>query len=662
MAPGRQRRTWLVGLVCTFALALGLRLALNAQFERHHPQADLPGIDEASYDSWGREIASGEWLGKEIFFQEPLYPYWLGLVYSAAGDQPQAQRALARRAQAVLGAVTAVLVALLARRLAGAWVGLLAGVAWAAYRPAIWMSALLLKPSLFLPLWVGLLLLGLRAAQRSRSDAPGSWRAWFPVGLLAGLGALLRGNVLLLLPFVVAWPLVIRWTRTKPTAALRAWRSAAAILAGVLLVLLPVAARNAAVGGRFVLTTSGAGTNFYGGNNLDNPFGLATEFAWVRGIPAYEAGDWQREAERRSGKSLDAAQTSSFWLKAALKSMRQQPLAHAKILWNKLRLSLGRYEVPDNHYLEWDARHVPMLAWPLPGFESIGLLGLAGMFVFAATWLRKQWLPLDARVGWSIAAVFTLYLGTIVATVTSERVRLALVPLLVVFAAWFCVAAARRVLPGITTAIALFAGAALTATTPLPESRRQGDFDERDYNLASAWLVSGRDLGEIEKLVQPLEAKYQGSARIAVLAAQVEFQRARAELEALPPSEQAQARAKALVQSSLARLDRAVRADSPRERFRAYLARGAVNQYFGQWESAAGDYKLARQFDASDAELRHRLAVCLAETAMAGEASNRRSLLEQALELLETNVKDGRWPASKELLDKLQVELRRAGS
>ena len=31
-------------------------------------------IDENSYDRWARRIAAGEWLGKEIFYQDPLYP------------------------------------------------------------------------------------------------------------------------------------------------------------------------------------------------------------------------------------------------------------------------------------------------------------------------------------------------------------------------------------------------------------------------------------------------------------------------------------------------------------------------------------------------------------------------------------------------------------
>jgi len=85
--------------------------------------------------------------------------------------------------------------------------------------------------------------------------------------------------------------------------------------------LMPVLWRNHHVGGVWVLTTSGAGTNLYGGNNPENPWGRATEFSFVRGIPAYEAGDWNREAERRLGRELDPKETSDYWLQQVLQSV-----------------------------------------------------------------------------------------------------------------------------------------------------------------------------------------------------------------------------------------------------------------------------------------------------------------------------------------------------
>ena len=70
----------------------------------------------------------------------------------------------------------------------------------------------------------------------------------------------------------------------------------------------------------WALTTSGAGTNLYGGNNLRNPKGVATELPWVRGVPEHEAGDWRREAERRTGEELDPGEVSRYWLAETARS------------------------------------------------------------------------------------------------------------------------------------------------------------------------------------------------------------------------------------------------------------------------------------------------------------------------------------------------------
>lgn len=65
-------------LVALVLVAFGLRALVVGQYERSHPQAENPVIDEESYERWGLELAGGDWIGDEVFFQEPLYPYALG--------------------------------------------------------------------------------------------------------------------------------------------------------------------------------------------------------------------------------------------------------------------------------------------------------------------------------------------------------------------------------------------------------------------------------------------------------------------------------------------------------------------------------------------------------------------------------------------------------
>ena len=76
--------------------------------------------DSRGYDEWARRIAGGDWLGHEVFYQAPLYPYLLGVIYAIAGrhllarpHRPGADRigvvraARARRRAPVLAAAPA---------------------------------------------------------------------------------------------------------------------------------------------------------------------------------------------------------------------------------------------------------------------------------------------------------------------------------------------------------------------------------------------------------------------------------------------------------------------------------------------------------------------------------------------------------------------------
>lgn len=147
--PSGRERWWWVALL---ALAFALRLAAVIEYEARHPHADSPVIDEASYDSWAREIADGDWLGDEVFFQEPLYPYALGTIYAVTGDS----RTAARSVQVVLGVLSVWLVRVLARRTFGRRAGWVAGISLALNPVAVLMPCLLLKPNLFVPLFAGL--------------------------------------------------------------------------------------------------------------------------------------------------------------------------------------------------------------------------------------------------------------------------------------------------------------------------------------------------------------------------------------------------------------------------------------------------------------------------------------------------------------------------
>ncbi|MBI5361881.1 MAG: glycosyltransferase family 39 protein, partial [Planctomycetes bacterium] len=518
-------------------LAFVLRAIVAHQYQSAHPNAELLAIDERAYDAWARRIAAGDWLGREVFFQEPLYPYLLGLAYRVCG----VEHLLVRLVQALLGALLCVVAGKLAERWFGRAAGLGAALLLAAHAPLVLYPCFLLKEALFVPL----LALSVLLLARTRDERCGGGGAWLAIGLLGGCGALLRGNVLVLLPLLVLAPVLRAWfQRSGASFGVRAsFRRAGACLAGVALALAPVLLRNHAVGGVWVLTTSQAGTNLYAGNNAENEYGRAYEVSFVRGVPEHEADDWRRVAERRAGRTLDAAEVSAYWRDATFDSVRSSPALHARILWNKLRLTLGAYEVPDDHAFTWDVRYVPLLDAPWPGFGLLGAFGLAGLawhFVQRARGARP---PGGAD---ELALVFVLYLGTIVLTVTSDRARLPLVPLLAPFAAVFALelaasARARAFARLLGLAGLLAACAAFVLVPVLPASERAEDEDERDFNLAALWALEPAQRTAAHELAARIAQRHPGSARTRLLVAGIELADLRAQVRDPMPAARAAA-------------------------------------------------------------------------------------------------------------------------
>ena len=66
-------------------LALVVRLVYVWQISQA-PFFTLRIGDADAYHQWALRIASGDWFGEGAFYQAPLYPYFLAVLYSVLGD------------------------------------------------------------------------------------------------------------------------------------------------------------------------------------------------------------------------------------------------------------------------------------------------------------------------------------------------------------------------------------------------------------------------------------------------------------------------------------------------------------------------------------------------------------------------------------------------
>ena len=400
--PGaRSSRQWNL-LLAVALVALVVRLTYLSQIS-HAPFFDLRSGDAESYHQWALRIAGGDWLGKEIFYQAPLYPYFLALVYKVFGDGV----AMVRVVQAALGTGSCVLLAAAGMALFGE-VGAIAGALMAIYPAAIFLDGLLEKSALVTFLTVALLFVISARAVRFRE---------FLAGVVLGLLALTRENALLLVIPVVLWFL--------PGPRRLLWRPAAGVLAGCALVLLPVAARNYMVGGAFHLTTSQFGPNLYIGNHA-GARGLYEPLVPGRGNAEAERVDATRLAEVATGRTLSTDEVSSFWTGRALEFIRSQPGAWAAQLARKLALTYNAVEIADSEsqdvYAEWSwlLRTVAPLS-----FGVIFCLAAFGACMTAGAWRRL----------WFLHAIALTYTLSIIIFYVFARYRFPLVPVLMLFAA-----------------------------------------------------------------------------------------------------------------------------------------------------------------------------------------------------------------------------------
>ena len=386
-------------LALLFVFALAIRLVHVAAMTAS-PYFTNPVIDAAEYDRIGWAIAHGQGHPDKVFWHPPGYPYFLGAIWTVAGDSYLAPRLV----QALLGAFSAVLVAWIGRRLFGRAVGLGAGIAAALYGLLIYFDGELLAPTLTIACILLSVALGLSAKDAGRRSL------WVAAGAAGGIATVT------VVPSIVV-PLCL--------AGFAGRRAGWAVL-GLAMVVAPATARNVVRGAEFVPISYNGGVNFWLGNNpsYDQMVGIRPDVEWARlvGEPA-SAGVRGKGAE------------SSYFVRKAMRWAREHPVDFALLQAHKLRLLLSGQEIYRNQAI-YPARATSpvlwLLLWKIPGLAFP--FGLLMPLAAVGLWV-------GARRALLLVAVVAGLAATVVAFFVTARYRVVMVPFLLIFAAvgarWF---------------------------------------------------------------------------------------------------------------------------------------------------------------------------------------------------------------------------------
>jgi 4-amino-4-deoxy-L-arabinose transferase-like glycosyltransferase len=394
-------------LVAVFLLALTVKVAFLVAAWDNPFVVGLTNDESYHIEEAGTILREGV-VRDDAFYFAPLYPYLLAGLFRLTGEAVPVVLFL----QVVLGAFNVVLILLLADRvLASKRAARIAAALTLLFGPMYMYEWLVLKSTLAVATTSLALLLLFLALDR------GGMGAWFASGAVLGVLTLLRGNTLVLLPFVLLG-LILEQRRGRGTpASLAVW------LVGIACGILPATVHNAVAASDFVPTTYQGGTSFYIGNHR-GASGTYEALRPGRGHPAQEKYDAVTLAEAASGRSLWPSEVSSFWAHRALEEMAESPAEWAGLTLKKALLFHANAEIMD--VVDYRVfREVEPHLWLAPvSFGLIVALAVPGLFL-----VRR--LP-DARL---LALVLIGSAVSVILFFIFGRYRLPVVGVYILFAA-----------------------------------------------------------------------------------------------------------------------------------------------------------------------------------------------------------------------------------
>ena len=386
--------------LAVFSTALLLRLGYLADVA-DSPYFDTLILDAESYDYLAEELSNGNWRldDKQTYVHGLVYPAAMAVVKMVGGG-PLVVRIL----QAVLGAVSCLLVFRIASRLFDSPVPLIAGLLASAYWPYLFFGGELFATTLFVFLQLFLVDLLLRF------EAFPPLRRCAAAGLLLGLLIATRANALLALPVAVWW--IHRRTTSVPGfGRTRIWVGFSLVLA---LTLSPFVLRNYLVQGGPVPFQGG--WSFYMGTNPS-----------ADGTPYVRQGlQWQRHEllPLRAGITVPAAK-GLFYLNSGLQFVFENPLDYLCLQYRKFRLFWHAFEIPVSSDLSYYREHSVLHRILIIDFGVIAPLALAGLIAS-----RRR------HDGYFLLWGFVLaYLATGMLFTVSARYRVPATPFLIIAAA-----------------------------------------------------------------------------------------------------------------------------------------------------------------------------------------------------------------------------------
>ncbi len=460
----RTRTVLLIGLV--WGISLLVRLIYFHQV-RGNPLYQFITLDERGNHDFALAILHHT-VPPISYYKAPLYPYFLAGVYALLGPESIDARLI----QCLVVSVNPVLTLLIARWLFGWVVGVVAGLWAAVFWTFVYYSTELLDAATACT-WYLLLAYFLVAWDDRR------WSKWLVCGIVLGLGAITRPNILPFAPVLAVIVLIVTLRKTHgdassstshipadngenrapeiptpeyPGRGRRALVRVTALTIGCCAAVLPVTLRNRIVGGEWVLIGAYGGLNIHVANNphSDSKNGplLVDESRflpnttwdpnepWARCCLNYKNA--YRLTEGHLGRRPTPGEFSSHLSRLGMEYIRENPGWFARHALRRFCWLFNAYEFPSNKDIYHFARFSGLLrvlsyfhyGWMAP-------LALVGLGIALMTPSLRT-----ARLAYIVAMWGSLALPALM-FIINARFRVPMVNLMVPFAAFALVTIVR---------------------------------------------------------------------------------------------------------------------------------------------------------------------------------------------------------------------------
>ncbi len=367
--------------------------------------------DSGIYYDLAVKISGGNWIGSEVFFMSPGYPYFLAVIFTLLGKSILAVRLI----QIFLNSINIIIIYLTARNLHSEKAGYTSAVIAAIFSPFIFYSgAILLEVIQTFLLSVYLLIITNRNLMEKNTN-------WLWAGLAIGIASFFRANILLLFPVMLVWFLVK--AVKKESGRKYIYKGLLYFSIGCLFPVFLVTARNYFVGNDFVLISSNGGINFFLGNN-ENSLGV---YETPKDFDFFQDLSGRKYAQQITGDSLSPSEASAFWFNKSLNYIEANPIEWLKLTGEKILFFFDNNENPQSAVMDpsfFAENYSTILSLPLPGFFFVFIISVFG---FILTFSR--------RGEYTLVYLFIItYVAAVVLFFITGRFRVAASPVFIIFA------------------------------------------------------------------------------------------------------------------------------------------------------------------------------------------------------------------------------------